>query len=487
MPITFPPGTPDAWGEGRAASCGDMVAIHVRVAGARIADAGFRVRGCADMRAAATAACAALEGATMDDALRVSEASIARAVGTSGGRGMHAARAAADAAAEALERWHGARLGSTGRPLRDRRVAVAMSGGIDSAVAALLLVDQGYDAVGVTMRLWHDPSAARAERSCCAPETVRMARETCAVIGIPHLTIDAAERFRREVVEQFATGYAEGRTPNPCITCNGEVRFRILAEAAALLGAGSLASGHYARTVHAPPAGTALDGPPAPVVGCAADASKDQSYMLARLDRRTLGRLILPLGDLCKDQVRAIAAARGLPAAGAVESQDVCFVGADGYRPFLERHSGLAPLPGEIVDQAGTVVGTHQGHWRYTVGQRRGLGVAAGGPMHVLATDARRNRVVVGPRRALRCLRIALGELVVHEVPARAVDVRIRHHGESLRGHLLITGDGTGEVVLEHAAEAVAPGQTAALYDEGRLVAAGTITRAHSGRVGTED
>ena len=464
---------PDARGEAGAEECGDIAVIEIRVEGGRVAEAGFRVRGCGATTAAASAACAALAGASMDAALRVSATSLDRDLGGLGPERRHGAEIVADAVAGALERWHGARLGEPGIPLRGDRVAVAMSGGVDSAVAALLLAEQGLDVVGVTMRLWHDPVAARAERSCCAPETVRLARETCAALGIPHLTIDAAERFRREVVDAFARGYAEGLTPNPCITCNGEVRFRILSEAAALLGARWMATGHYARVEEAS-------------LAQARDASKDQSYMLARLDPATLSRLMLPLGDLTKDEVRAMAAARGLPAADAVESQDVCFVGEGGYGPFLERYSGLAPRPGRIVDDQGREVGTHGGFWRYTVGQRRGLGVAAGEPVYVLATDAGSNEVVVGPRAGLARTSIALEDLIAHDVPDRALDVRIRHHGRPLRGHLLVTGDGTGEVVLEDAAEAVAPGQTAALYDEGRLVAAGTIARTVSGH-GTED
>ena len=478
---------PDARGEAGAEECGDVAVIEIVVEAGRVAEAGFRVRGCGATTAAASAACAALAGAAMDDALRVSATSIDRDLGGLGPERRHGAEIVADAVAGALEAWHGERLGAPGIALKGDRVAVAMSGGVDSAVAALLLAEQGLDVVGVTMRLWHDPVAARAERSCCAPETVRLARETCAALGIPHLTIDAAERFRREVVDAFARGYAEGLTPNPCITCNGEVRFRILSEAAALLGARWLATGHYARGAALPQvvpgAGTTT---PRAVLGAARDAAKDQSYMLARLDPDTLARVILPLGELTKDEVRAIAADRGLPAADAVESQDVCFVGEGGYGPFLERYSGLAPRPGRIVDERGREVGTHDGFWRYTVGQRRGLGVAAGEPLYVLATDADRNEVVVGPRPSLARTMIALEDLTAHEVPDRALDVRIRHHGRPLRGRLRVTGDGTGEVVLEDAAEAVAPGQTAALYDEGRLVAAGTIARAGSGH-GTED
>jgi len=486
------PAIVDAWGEAGSPACGDLVTVQVRVSGGRVTDAGYRAQGCRATHDAADAACAALRGATLDQALQVSEASIARDLGQAPVGDGHAAGMVADAVAEAFEQWFGARLGTSGPPPRPGRVAVAMSGGVDSAVAALLLSQQGHDVVGVTMRLWHDPVASPARRSCCAPETVRMARDTCAAIGIPHLTIDAADRFRREVVEEFARGYAEGRTPNPCITCNGEVRFRILSEAAALLGAHHLASGHYARTGTVPARGQSQPGDSpgpgtVPVVARSADFAKDQSYMLARLEPGILERLLLPLGGMTKDEVRAIAVRHGLPAADAVESQDVCFVGEGGYGPFLERHAGLGARPGRIVDQHGAVLGMHDGHWRYTVGQRRGLGVAAREPLYVLATDARRNEVVVGPRAALGRQRIELAAMVVHAAPDHALDVRIRHHGRLLRGHLLITGDATGEVVLEDAAEAVAPGQTAALYDEGRLVAAGTITRAHPARIGTED
>ena len=467
---------PDAVGEAGGEACGDVARLELSIAGGVITRAGFRVRGCGATTAAASAACTALHGASLDDALRISASSLDAALGGLGTERRHGAEIVADAVAGALEQWFGTQLGDPGIPLRPDRVAVAMSGGVDSAVAALILAEQGFDVVGVTMRLWHDPGAARAERSCCAPETVRLARETCAAIGIPHLTIDAAERFRREVVEEFARGYAEGRTPNPCITCNGEVRFRILAEAAALLGAGRMATGHYAQVGEAPVA-----------IARAVDPSKDQSYMLARLDAHTLARLVLPLGGLTKDEVREVASARGLPAADAVESQDVCFVGQGGYGPFLERHSGLAPRSGEIVDEMGNVLGAHQGFWRFTVGQRRGIGVAAPEPLYVIATDAGSNRVVVGPRASLGRQVIDLEDVVAHSAPDHALDVRIRHHGRPLRGHLVLTGHATGQVVLEDVAEAVAPGQTAALYDEGRLVAAGTIAHAHAGRKRTEE
>ena len=476
----------DATGEAGAEACGDVAIIEISVSDGMVTDAGFRVRGCGATTAAASAACERLRGASMDNAMRISATSLDADLGGLGPERRHGVDVVADAVTNAIEHWHTDRLvpplGSDphgGQSLCQKRVAVAMSGGVDSAVAAMLLVDQGFEVVGVTMRLWHDPGAARAERSCCAPETVRLARETCAVLGIPHLVIDASERFRAEVVEDFIAGYRAGLTPNPCITCNGEVRFRILDEAAALVGATLLSTGHYARVAQMD------DG--TRVLAAAADTTKDQSYMLARLRPEVLARLLLPLGDLQKDHVRALAAEGGLPAADAVESQDVCFVGVGGYAPFLERNAGMTAQPGEIVDVGGRTVGAHDGHWRYTVGQRKGLGIAAKEPMYVVSTDAAANRVVVGTRADLAARVIQVEDLVIHSTPDRTLDVRIRHHGRPLRGRIVMTGAHSGEVVLEDVAEAVAPGQTAALYDEGRLVAAGRITRAPARENSTEE
>ncbi len=486
---------PHAVGQAGAEECGDLAIIEIAVADGRVTEAGFRVRGCGATTAAASVACERLAGARMDDAMRISATSLDADLGGLGPERRHGVEVVADAVTAAIENWYTPRLGTDptppmgtdpGRGLSPigglsplgTRVAVAMSGGVDSAVAALLLTDMGYEVVGVTMRLWHDPSAIRDARSCCAPETVRLARETCAAIGIPHLVIDASERFRIEVVEEFVAGYREGRTPNPCITCNGEVRFRILSEAAALVNASGLATGHYARVDR-------TGG--VPVLATAVDGTKDQSYMLARLTPDVLERLLLPLGAMMKDEVRAIAADRGLPAADAVESQDVCFVGVGGYAPFLERHAGMTPEAGEIVDAAGQVVGTHDGHWRYTVGQRKGLGIAAVTPLYVLGTDAAANRVVVGTRDDLAARMIVIDDLVVHEVTDHTLDVRIRHHGQALRGRIVHTGGESADVLLEDAAEAVAPGQTVALYDGDRLVAAGTITHASAWGNRTEE
>src|SRR5215204_6400812 len=251
------------------------------------------------------------------------------------------------------------------------RVAVAMSGGVDSAVA---LLRAGEDAIGVTLRLWLDPAGPDAERACCSPEAVLGARETCHRLGVPHVTLDLRSEFRAGVVETFVAGYANGETPNPCIRCNGSFRFAELLAFADRAGAARLATGHYARIV-------ARDG--RLLLARAADPQKDQTYMLAKLDPRFLSRLWFPLGDQTKAETRAEAERAGLSAARRAESQEACFLAGGDYRDFLSRH-GLESNAGAIVDEDGTQLGTHDGAWRFTPGQRRGIGIASPQPLYAL-------------------------------------------------------------------------------------------------------
>lgn len=463
-------GLPDAAttvGESGSAACGDLVRVGLVIDGQTVTDAGFLAFGCPAATAAASAACARLRGAALDEALALSASRLDADLGLLGDDRRHGPEVVVDALARALESFYSRRLGEEGPGLRPDRVAVAMSGGVDSAVAAQELVAAGHDVVGVTMRLWHDPAAAAAERSCCSPETVQQARACAHLIGIPHLTLDVAERFRRGVVREFIAGYEAGATPNPCITCNGSVRFSVLAEAAALLGAGRLASGHYARLT---------EGADGPVITAARDAAKDQSYMLAELDAGLRRRLDLPLGELSKDEVRRRARAAALPAADAVESQEVCFVGVGGYGPFLERNSDLSPREGLIIDRAGTVRGTHQGYWNFTVGQRRGLGLSSPVPLYVLATDADRNTVTVGPRDQLATRSLHLAPATVHDDIEGPLEIRVRYRGRPLAGTVAPAGPDALRVELDEPADGVAPGQTAAAYRDGRLVATGRVT-----------
>src|SRR5437762_11867862 len=297
------------------------------------------------------------------------------------------------------------------------RVAVAMSGGVDSAVA---LLRAGPNAIGVTLRLWLDPNGPDTERACCSPEAVLAARATCHAMGLPHVTLDLREEFRRAVVGPFIRGYAAGETPNPCIRCNGSFRFAEPLAFAERAGAERLATGHYARSVEYK--GRLL-------LARGADPQKDQSYMLARLDPRLLERIWFPLGEQTKEETRAEAAAAGLSAAGRSESQEACFLAGGDYRDFLERH-GLEAANGPVVDEKGRELGRHDGFWRFTPGQRRGLGVAAGEPLYAVGADAATNTVVAGPRASLARRRVEVrGSL---RVPAGRVEAKLRYRSPAL-------------------------------------------------------
>jgi tRNA-uridine 2-sulfurtransferase len=340
------------------------------------------------------------------------------------------------------------------------RVAVAMSGGVDSAVA---LLRAGPGAIGVTLRLWIDPVAPDVERACCSPEAVIAARETCHALGLPHVTVDLREEFRRAVVAPFVRGYARGETPNPCIRCNGSFRFAELLAFADRAGAQRLATGHYARI--AEHRGRKL-------LARAADPHKDQSYMLGRLDPRLLDRIWFPLGEQTKEETRAEAALAGLAVAGRGDSQEACFLGGGDYREFLRRH-GAEDEAGEIVDEDGRAVGSHGGFWRFTAGQRRGLGVAAAQPLYVLRTDPGANRVVVGPRESLAIETIsARGRLYVR---VNRAEVKWRYRSPAVPASVKETEHGL-RLRLDEPAYGVAVGQAAVLYEEGAVVGAGVVS-----------
>ena len=363
-------------------------------------------------------------------------------------------RLAADALANAI----GPHVASPPAP---GRVAVAMSGGVDSAVA---LLRAGPWAVGVTLRLWLDPEGPDAERACCSPEAVIAARETCHGLGLPHVTLDLREEFRRAIVEPFVRGYARGETPNPCIACNGSFRFAELLAFAERVGAERLATGHYARIAER--RGRRL-------LARAVDGDKDQSYMLGRLDPARLDRLWFPLGDQTKAVTRAEAARAGLEAARRGESQEACFLAGGDYRSFLARR-GLEGA-GAIVDEQGREVGRHEGVWRFTPGQRRGLGVASARPLYALRADPASATLVVGPRESLAVRSVDVrGRL--HE-PVERVAAKLRDRSPALAA-TVHPADGGFRLALDEPAFAVAPGQAAVLYDDDVVVGSGVISSA---------
>ena len=342
------------------------------------------------------------------------------------------------------------------------RTAVAMSGGVDSAVALLRALP---DAVGVTLRLWLDPAGPTAERACCSPEAVVAARETCHRLGVPHVTLDLREEFRGAVVSPFVAGYASGETPNPCIRCNGAFRFAELLAFMERAGCDRLATGHYARVVE-------YEG--RTLLGRGVDPQKDQSYMLASLDPSLLERICFPLGGQGKDETRAEAERAGLAVARRAESQEACFLAGDDYRTFLSRH-GLGPRRGAIVDADGRELGEHDGAWGFTPGQRRGIGVVAERPLYVIDTDAAANAVVVGPHDALarRTVR-ATGRLYAD---ASSVEAKLRYRSPAIPAAVSRTDDGF-ELELAEPAYGVARGQAAVLYAGDAVVGCGTVVAA---------
>lgn len=339
------------------------------------------------------------------------------------------------------------------------RVAVAMSGGVDSAVA---LLRAGRSAIGVTLRLWIDPAAPDSERACCSPEAVIAARETCHSLGLPHVTLDLREEFRRAVVAPFIRGYARGETPNPCARCNGSFRFAELLAFAKRAGASRLATGHYARIA---------EHRDRLLLARARDPEKDQSYMLARLDPGLLDRIWFPLGDQTKEETRSEAAEAGLAVASRTESQEACFLGGGDYRDFMTRH-GVEEAEGEIVDEQGRRLGGHDGFWRYTPGQRRGLGVSAAKPLYVLRTDPAANTVVVGPHESLAIESIsARGRLYVQ---VKRAEVKWRYRSPAVPAAVEETEHGF-RVKLDAPAYGVAGGQAMVLYEQNVVVGAGLL------------
>jgi tRNA-specific 2-thiouridylase len=462
------------------------------VADGRIESVTFDAEGCGATRAATAAVAEMVDGESVLDAALIDIDAVDAAIGGLTPAKRHAAQLATDALHRALqgvassslhlvtdpvasgagdipeEPPHHLRRRDISRPSQ-RRVAVAMSGGVDSAVAALLAREQGAEVIGITVKLWADPDTDGA-KACCSPEAVLGARGLAHQLGIPHFTLDLEEDFRRRVVERFVSGYTEGQTPNPCILCNGEVRLGAMVDLAERLGAERLLTGHYARIVED------ADGP---LLAAAADKAKDQSYMLAALPPELLARLGFPLTELTKPEVREIAARHGLSAvARKAESQDLCFLAGQGKRGFLRRHGGLREREGAVVDSSGRTLGRHRGHHDFTVGQRRGIGVSAPEALYVLATDATTNTVTVGTRAELEQRSVRVRDAVLHRDGAEVDAVKLRYRSKALPATLSATGRGRHpslDVQLGEAFPGVAPGQTAVLMAGDRIVGHGTI------------
>jgi len=456
-------------GAAGGAACGDLSRLSLVIGDERIARVTFDAEGCGATRAATAAVAEMVDGEPVLDAARIGIDEVDEAIGGLTPAKRHAAQLAADALHRALARAASS-AEQLAEPNRDR-VLVAMSGGVDSAVAALLEREQGAEVVGVTLKLWADPDTDGA-KACCSPEAVLGARSLAHSLGIPHLTLDLEEQFRRRVVAEFVSGYAAGSTPNPCIACNGEVRIAAMVDLASRLGATHLVTGHYARIV---------EDRNGPLLAAASDENKDQSYMLAALPPAILERVRFPLTELTKPEVRAIAARHELAVAKKPESQDLCFLSGQGKGDFLRRHGGLREREGDLLDRSGKAIGRHRGHHNFTVGQRRGIGGGAKEPLYVLSTNAVANTVTVGPRRDLMARTVQLHNAVLHRAGGSVDAVRLRYRSQPVPAAVSATDTGAHaklEIALGEDFAGVSPGQTAVLLAGEAIVGHGTIAAA---------
>jgi tRNA-uridine 2-sulfurtransferase len=347
-----------------------------------------------------------------------------------------------------------------------KKVMVAMSGGVDSSVAAYLAFKEGCEVAGVTMILGVNPAGAK-KKNCCGPRDIDDARRVCRVLSIPHHVLDLSEFLQEKVIDNFVEEYAAGRTPNPCIQCNRYLKFGALLAKAKAMGFEHLATGHYAAT------GTYKDQP---VLKVPADIKKDQTYFLYAISEHALQDIIMPLGPYTKDEVRQIARAAKLPVADKPQSQDICFIPGQDYAAFLASQ-GYVSKPGEIVDQDGKMLGRHKGIVHYTIGQRGGLGISSAKGLFVLGIDPGTNRLVVGAREDLRSKGLIAGNVNLHvkDLPEKAkVKIRYGHAAEparvSLKGQKL-------EIIFDCPQESITPGQSAVLYDRDALLGGGIIER----------
>lgn len=361
------------------------------------------------------------------------------------------------------------------KPPAQTRVVVAMSGGVDSSVVASMLHAEGYEVIGITLQLYDYGAAVGKKGACCAGQDIQDARRVAETLGIPHYVLNYESRFRESVMDDFVETYLAGETPIPCVRCNQSVKFKDLLRTARDLGADAMATGHYVQR--------GVDGSGKAELRRAVDAGKDQSYFLFATTQDQLDFLRFPLGGMHKEQTRDLAARYGLVVHDKPDSQDICFVPGGNYAAVIEKLRPGAADPGEIVHTDGRVLGRHEGVIHYTVGQRKGIGIAHSEPLYVVRIDADKRQVVVGPRSALATRRFAIREVnwLAGDVPSsgREVVVKWRSAQTPKPALFFLHADGSAEIEMLDAQDAIAPGQACVAYDGDRMLGGGWITRAH--------
>ena len=353
---------------------------------------------------------------------------------------------------------------------KGKKVVIAMNGGVDSSVAAAMLVEQGYEVVGMMLRLWSDPGSEVYNR-CCTPASMSMARRIAAQLEIPFYAVDAKNVFKDQVVDYFIEGYSQGVTPNPCLMCNRHIRWEFLLNKALSLDAEYMATGHYARVIHE-------EGQPVQLLK-GIDESKDQSYVLSVLNQSQLSRALFPLGEFTKTEIREMAESYKLPVAKTKDSQDLCFLGGSNYASFLEKYAPNTSTPGQIIQKDGNQLGEHNGLAFYTIGQRKGLGLSSPVPLYVIEKDIQNNQIIVGPMEELGRSELSAGAVnwVTGDVPDSpfAGEIKIRYQASNSTGVVTPIDSDKFNIAFDQPLRDITPGQAAVVYQGEEVIANGII------------